>query len=61
MESPIGRLSLRERFMRLRAAAPRAAIAALAAAVSYFIAHELLGHSSPFFAPVSAVIVLGIT
>ena len=50
-----------ERFMRLRAAAPRAAIAALAAAVSYFIAHEVFGHSSPFFAPVSAVIVLGIT
>ena len=44
-----------------RAAAPRAAIAALAAAVSYFIAHEVFGHSSPFFAPVSAVIVLGIT
>ena len=61
MEPPIGRLTMRERFLRLRAAAPRAAIAALAAAVSYFIAHEVLGHSSPFFAPVSAVIVLGIT
>ena len=61
MEPPIGRLTMRERFMRLRAAAPRAAIAALAAAVSYFIAHEVFGHSSPFFAPVSAVIVLGIT
>ena len=61
MNSPIGRLTLRERFQRLRAAAPRAAIAALAAAVSYFVAHRLLGHSSPFFAPVSAVIVLGIT
>ena len=61
MEAPIGKLTMRERFMRLRAAAPRAAIAALAAAVSYFIAHEVFGHSSPFFAPVSAVIVLGIT
>ncbi|MBU6337431.1 MAG: FUSC family protein [Acidobacteria bacterium] len=59
--APLARLTVRERFQRLWAATPRIAIAALAAAVSYFLAHEVFGHASPFFAPVSAVIVLGIT
>ena len=54
-------LTLRERLQRLRAAAPRIAVAALAATLSYFIAHKLLGHKSPFFAPISAVVVLGFT
>lgn len=54
-------LSLRERLQRLRAAAPRIAVAALAATLSYFIAHRVLGHQSPFFAPISAVVVLGFT
>jgi len=61
VKPPVRSIPLRERFRRLAAAAPRIAIAALAATLSYFIAHTLLGHSSPFFAPISAVVVLGFT
>lgn len=61
MKPPLEQLSVRERFQRLRVAAPRIAVAALAATLSYFIAHRILGHSSPFFAPISAVVVLGFT
>ncbi|GIG37287.1 FUSC family protein [Cellulomonas pakistanensis] len=35
--------------------------AVVAAGVAYWIGHELLGHSAPFFAPVSAWIALGFT
>lgn len=61
MKPPVQQLSMRERIRRLRVAAPRIAVAALAATLSYFIAHRILGHSSPFFAPISAVVVLGFT
>ncbi len=61
MESPVKSITLSERFQRLWVAAPRIAIAALAATVAYFIAAELFGHPSPFFAPISAVVVLGFT
>jgi uncharacterized membrane protein YgaE (UPF0421/DUF939 family) len=33
--------------------------AAVAAGVAWYIAHDLLGHSQPFFAPVSAAVSLG--
>jgi uncharacterized membrane protein YgaE (UPF0421/DUF939 family) len=61
MDAPVDRLTLGERMQRLRVAAPRLAVGALAATVAYFIAHEVLGHQSPFFAPISAVIVIGVT
>ena len=33
--------------------------AAVAAGVAWYIAHDLLGHSQPFFAPVAAAVSLG--
>jgi uncharacterized membrane protein YgaE (UPF0421/DUF939 family) len=33
---------------------------AAAAGLAWFVAHELIGHKSPFFAPIAAVIALGI-
>lgn len=33
-------------------------LAALAAAVSWYVAHHLLGHPQPFFAPIAAAISL---
>ena len=32
---------------------------AIAAGVAWFIAHDLLGHATPFFAPIAAVVSLG--
>ncbi|PTL60141.1 hypothetical protein C7Y72_11050 [Paraconexibacter algicola] len=45
---------------RLRATAPAIAQTAIAAALAWFAATELVGHPAPFFAPVSAIIALGI-
>jgi uncharacterized membrane protein YgaE (UPF0421/DUF939 family) len=55
------RRSARSRLGRLRDAAWPIVQAALAAAVAWLLATHLLGHSSPFFAPVAAVIALGAT
>jgi uncharacterized membrane protein YgaE (UPF0421/DUF939 family) len=44
----------------LRAAAAPVAQTAAAAGISWFIASNLLGHRSAFFAPISAVIALGL-
>ncbi|WP_299036543.1 aromatic acid exporter family protein [uncultured Pseudokineococcus sp.] len=54
-----GRRSARERVARLRRRGPNIVQCALAAAAAWAIAHVLLGHEAPFFAPVAAVIVLG--
>jgi len=43
---------------RVRAALGPSAHAALAAALAWLIAHRVLGHSDPFFAPVAAAIAL---
>lgn len=51
---------LRERVAALRVAAPRIALAAVAAGVAWVIASDLLGHDEPFFAPIAAVITLGL-
>ncbi len=61
LESAADRISLRERWLRAARMAPRIALVALAAASSYLIADRLLGHPRPFFAPISSVIVLGVT
>lgn len=45
---------------RLRATAPAIAQTALAAGLAWFLAIEVVGHETPFFAPVSAVVALGI-
>ncbi len=43
---------------RLRAVAGPALQAAVAAGVAWYIAHDLLGHSQPFFAPIAAAVAL---
>lgn len=47
--------AVRERFHRVRAVGGLAVQAGLAAALSWFVAHELLHVSQPVFAPISAV------
>ena len=46
---------------RLRGAARMIAQATLAAVVAWLLATEVVGHAQPFFAPVSAMITLGLT
>jgi uncharacterized membrane protein YccC len=55
------RLSLRTRLERVRVAWRTVVQAGLAAGWAYFVASELLGHTRPFFAPVAAIITLGLT
>ena len=55
------RTSVRARARRLAEAARSVVQVALAATVAWFIATEVLGHAQPFFAPVSAIVTLGIT
>src|SRR5919204_706111 len=43
---------------RVRAALSPSAHAALAAALAWLIAHDVLGHRDPFFAPIAATIAL---
>ena len=54
-----GRTSLGTRVSRLRAKSWQVAQCALAAGVAWFIAADLLGHQTPFFAPIAAVLSLG--
>jgi len=61
LEMAIEKITLRDRFDHLRAVAPRLALVALAAMVSYLIARYLVCHPQPFFAPISAVLVMGVT
>jgi uncharacterized membrane protein YgaE (UPF0421/DUF939 family) len=55
------RVSMRTRLERLRLAWRSMFQAAVSAAAAWLIATELLGHQTPFFAPVSAIITLGLT
>ena len=55
------RTSMRTRFERLRLAWRSLVQTAAAATVAYLIASEVVGHSQPFFAPIAAIITLGIT
>ncbi|GAB3990345.1 FUSC family protein [Nocardioides marmoraquaticus] len=54
-----GRRSVRARRARLRAKSWAVAQCAVAAGVAWFVAHDLLGHPMPFFAPIAAVVCLG--
>jgi uncharacterized membrane protein YgaE (UPF0421/DUF939 family) len=54
-----GRLSLRNRLERLRAKGFHIGQSALAAGAAWFVAGDVLGHDTPFFAPVAAVVSLG--
>ncbi len=54
-------VALRQGVRRVRGSAIPLVIAALAAWIAYFVSHNLLGHPTPFFAPVAAWICLGFT
>jgi uncharacterized membrane protein YgaE (UPF0421/DUF939 family) len=54
-----GRTSVRERLARLRDKRWQIGQCAVAAAVAWFVAANLLGHPTPFFAPIAAVVSLG--
>ncbi|GAB3199779.1 FUSC family protein [Nocardioides hungaricus] len=54
-----GRTSIRARVRRLQAKTWQLGQCAVAAAVAWFVAADVLGHPSPFFAPVAAVVALG--
>lgn len=55
------RRSLRDRAQRVRTVAPTIAQCAVAAAVAWLVARRLIGHPTPFFAPIAAIICLGLT
>jgi uncharacterized membrane protein YccC len=55
------RLSARTRAERLRSATRTILQATLAATLAWLVATEIVGHERPFFAPVSAMITLGLT
>ncbi|MCD4526741.1 aromatic acid exporter family protein [Nocardioides sp. cx-173] len=54
-----GRTSLGARLLRLRAKRWQIAQCALAAGAAWFLAADVLGHDTPFFAPIAAVVSLG--
>ncbi len=54
-----GRVSLRQRRARLRAKSFQIGQCAVAAAVAWVLASDVLGHPTPFFAPIAAVVSLG--
>jgi uncharacterized membrane protein YgaE (UPF0421/DUF939 family) len=54
-----GRTSLGERLERLNLKSWHIGQCAVAAALAWYVAHDLLGHDRPFFAPMAAVICLG--
>lgn len=54
-------VSVRDRFHRVRVSLGLSTQAAIAAGLSWFVAHNLLGHIQPFFAPIAAVVVLAIS
>jgi uncharacterized membrane protein YgaE (UPF0421/DUF939 family) len=54
------RVSARTRAERLRSAARSIVQATIAATLAWLAATELVGHTRPFFAPVSAIITLGL-
>ena len=55
------RVSVRARVERLRSAWRSILQAGVAAGLAWIVATELLGHERPFFAPVSAIVILGLT
>jgi len=55
------RVSMRDRAQRWRRLFPTLLMGAIAAAVAWLIARELVGTTGAFFAPVAAIITLGLT
>lgn len=54
-----GQASLAERLTRLSSKSWHIGQCAVAAAIAWYIANDLIGHDRPFFAPMAAVICLG--
>jgi uncharacterized membrane protein YgaE (UPF0421/DUF939 family) len=52
-------LSLRARVARLRSKSWQVGQCAIAAGLAWYVAKDLIGHQTPFFAPVAAVVSLG--
>jgi uncharacterized membrane protein YgaE (UPF0421/DUF939 family) len=55
------RASLRDRVRRVRVSVWLALQAGLAAGLAWFVAHDLVGHPAPFFAPIAAVVTLAVS
>lgn len=55
------RVTVRARFARLWTVLPAVLQTAVAAAVAFSLAKDVVGHRAPFVAPISAIIALGIT
>lgn len=53
--------SLRSRINRVRTRFPYIIQATIGAGLAYWVAHEVVGHPQPFFAPMSVVIILGLS
>jgi uncharacterized membrane protein YgaE (UPF0421/DUF939 family) len=53
------RVSLSERIRRLRSKSWHIGQCAVSAGLAWFLAHDVVGHPKPFFAPIVAVICLG--
>ena len=56
-----GRTSVRARVARLRSKGWQIGQCAVAAGVAWWVAADLLGHTLPFFAPIAAVVSLGMS
>jgi uncharacterized membrane protein YgaE (UPF0421/DUF939 family) len=56
-----GRLSMRQRVQRLQLASRSILQIALASTAAWIFAVEVFGHARPIFAPISAVVVLGLS
>ncbi|HET6212210.1 MAG TPA: FUSC family protein, partial [Micromonosporaceae bacterium] len=55
------RATVRDRWRRVRANAMVALQAGIAAGLAWLLAHDVIGHPRPFFAPIAAVITLGVS
>ncbi|MGP3913116.1 FUSC family protein [Nonomuraea sp. 10N515B] len=53
-------MHVHERLSRLRLMAPPILQCAIAAALAWLVAKDLLGHSRPFFAPIAVVVCIGV-
>ena len=56
-----GRVSFRARRARLRSKAWHIGQCAVAAGLAWYLAHDVFGHPKPFFAPIVAVVCLGMS
>jgi uncharacterized membrane protein YgaE (UPF0421/DUF939 family) len=55
------RRGLAERWRRLRGTAVPILQCGLGAGLAWLVAHDLIGHQAPFFAPIAAIICLGVS